>query len=371
MPLVEPMCFQNLKRIFFLFCCGWILSTLSTSLRAQESDEVTLKQLQQQWQTLDAQLAAKEELLKKGEGDAETINNEFNGLVGQANELIQKIEAKAKANLEATPHDSESLRALLGIMLNDAQNLRDERVLKLGDELIAYGINPQYFEIAARSDRLSIASREIFDELIIRQAEALANDLPRVRLKTTKGDIVLELFENEAPETVGNFVSLVESGYYQDRIFHRILEGFMAQGGEKKLDENGNEVDGEGPGYTIACECYTPDRRQHFTGSISMAHRGKDTGASQFFLTFRRTSGLDSKIPPDPRRAAHTCFGRVIEGFEVLNALTRTHIDRSTPMEMKEDPIPGITKDKIISAEVIRKRDHEYVPNKVGGEQAP
>ena len=369
MPLDAPPCLQNLRRFFLLVCCGWILVTAPTNLQAQDADEVTLAQLQEQWRTLDTQLGATEELLKTGEGDLESIKKEFDALLVQANDLIKKIEAKAKSNLETKPNDSASLRALLGIMLNDAQNGRDAKVLMLGDDLIAQGINPRYFEIAARSDRLSIAAREIFDELIIRQAEALANDLPRVKLKTTQGDIVLELFENEAPGTVGNFISLVESGYYTDRIFHRVLEGFMAQGGGFKLDEDGAEIGREGPGYTIKCECYTPDRRQHFTGSISMAHRGKDTGASQFFLTFRRTSGLDSSFPADPRRAAHTCFGRVIDGFDVLDNLTRTHIDRSTPMKMNEEPIPGITKDKIISAEVIRKRDHEYRPDKVGEDE--
>jgi len=368
MLVVETTCFQCLNRILLLTCFGCIIAIARPGL-GQDSNDVTLQQLQKQWSELDAQFAAKDELLKKGEGDTAAIEKEYRELVEQANELIKKIEAKAKANLKTKPNDSASLRALMGIMLNEAQNRRDARVLELGDELIAHGINPQYFQIAARSERLSIAAREIFDELIIRQEEAIANDLPRVKLNTTKGDIVLELFENEAPGTVGNFIGLVESGYYKDRIFHRVLEGFMAQSGGFKLDENGKEVGGEGPGYSIKCECFTPDRRQHFSGSISMAHRGRDTGGGQFFLTFRRTTGLDSKFPPDPRQSAHTCFGRVVEGFDVLDALTRTHIDRSTPIEMIEDPIPGITKDKIVGAEVIRKRDHEYRPDKVGGQE--
>ena len=368
MPMFETKYFQGLSRIVLLACWGGSVMLAGPGL-AQDSNGPTLEALQKQWSELESEFVAKEELLKKGEGDTQAIGTQYSELVKQADELVKKIEAKAKSNLESAPNDATSLRALLGIMFNEAQYQRDARVLKLGDELIAHGINPRYFEIAARSERLSIAAREIFDELIIRQQEIIANDLPRVKLKTTKGDIVLELFENEAPGTVGNFVKLVEDGYYTDRIFHRVLEGFMAQTGGFKIDEQGNEIDGEGPGYTIKCECSTPDRRQHFTNSISMAHRGRDTGGAQFFLTFSRTSGLDSKLPADPSLPAHTCFGRVIEGFDVLDAITRTHIDRSSPMERKEEPIPGITKDKIISAEVIRKRDHEYQPDKFVADQ--
>ena len=131
----------------------------------------------------------------------------------------------------------------------------------------------------------------------IRAAEAKADDLPRVLLKTTKGDIELELFENEAPNTVANFISLVEKGFYNGLTFHRVLPNFMAQGGDPTGNGSG------GPGYSIACECYQPNHRLHFRGSLSMAHAGRDTGGSQFFLTFMPT-GL-------PRRPAHGFRPRV------------------------------------------------------------
>jgi cyclophilin family peptidyl-prolyl cis-trans isomerase len=164
--------------------------------------------------------------------------------------------------------------------------------------------------------------------------------LPRVKLQTTKGDIVIELFENEAPDTVGNFISLVEDGFYNDLSFHRVLKNFMAQGGDPKGDGTG------GPGYNIYCECYKPDYRRHFQGSLSMAHAGRDTGGSQFFLTFRQTPHLNGR---------HTCFGRVIEGMDVLSRLQRVN------PEMPGDETP----DKIVKAEVVRKRDHAYAPRKV------
>jgi len=177
-------------------------------------------------------------------------------------------------------------------------------------------------------------------EMAVRKAEAEADDLPRVRLSTSVGDVVVELFENEAPNTVANFVSLVEKGYYDGTPFHRVIGGFMAQGGDPTGKGSG------GPGYTIACEVDRPDARRHFRGTLSMAHAGADTGGSQFFLTFRPTEHLDGK---------HTVFGRVIDGFDVLPKLARTSDDQGRP-------VSGVQPDKIVKAEVLRKRNHPYVP---------
>ena len=174
-------------------------------------------------------------------------------------------------------------------------------------------------------------------ELKIRAAEAEADDLPRVLMKTNEGDIVIEMFENEAPNTVANFIFLVEQGYYNGITFHRVLPGFMAQGGCPEGTGKG------GPGYKIPCECHREDRRTHFRGTLSMAHAGRDTGGSQFFLTFVPTRHLDG---------VHTAFGRMISGFEVLSKLQRRN---------PEDPNAPLP-DKIIEAKVLRKRDHEYEP---------
>jgi cyclophilin family peptidyl-prolyl cis-trans isomerase len=172
-------------------------------------------------------------------------------------------------------------------------------------------------------------------EQATRAVEAKADDLPRVRLSTTKGDIVIELFENEAPQAVANFLTLTKSGFYDDVSFHRVLPVFMAQGGDPEGTGSG------GPGYSIRCECYEPNARHHFRGSLSMAHAGRDTGGSQFFLTFVPTTHLDGK---------HTVFGRVIEGIEVLGELQKRDPQASNP------PQP----DRIIKAEVVRDRGHEY-----------
>lgn len=313
------------------------------------AQETSLADLQKQWAEMEIKFAEKQTAIELSKGDNSALSGEYRDLVDQANTLVSQIKMTSLNVLQANPTDAEALRAILGVLLNAAQNGRDKEVLSIGDVLIGKSIDPRYFEIAAKADRLSIEAREIFEELLIRQRETTANDLPQVKLKTTKGDITLELFENQAPNTVENFISLVESGHYSDLLFHRVIEGFMAQAGEKKSDGQ----DAPKLNYTIACECYSPETRPHFSDCLSMAHSGKDTGAGQFFLTFTRTSMLDGR---------HTCFGRIIAGNEILEKIARTHIQ----INNDEQPIPNTEKDKIISAEVIRKRDHEYRPTKLG-----
>jgi cyclophilin family peptidyl-prolyl cis-trans isomerase len=194
--------------------------------------------------------------------------------------------------------------------------------------------------VAKLEEALAAERPKVEAEMAKRKAEAAADDLPRVKLVTSAGEIVIELYENEAPNTVANFLSLVEKGYYNGTPFHRVINGFMAQGGDPTGSGTG------GPGYTIACECKKPDARMHFRGTLSMAHAGENTGGSQFFLTFRPTEHLDGK---------HTVFGRVIEGDSVLSKLTRTQ-------DGQGQPVPGVQPDRIEKAEVIRKRDHAYVP---------
>lgn len=172
----------------------------------------------------------------------------------------------------------------------------------------------------------------------IRAKEAAEDDLPRVKLETTTGDVVIELYENQAPNAVANFISLVEKGYYDGLSFHRVLPQFMAQGGCPTGTGTG------GPGYQIDCECYRPDFRKHFSGTLSMAHAGRNTGGSQFFLTFLNTPHLDGK---------HTAFGRVIEGIDAVAAIEKVDPQRPSPL---------VKPSKIIKATVIRKRDHQYKP---------
>lgn len=175
----------------------------------------------------------------------------------------------------------------------------------------------------------------------ILKKEAESDDLPRVKFTTNKGDIIFELFENEAPETVGNFIKLVEDGFYDGLTFHRVLPGFMAQGGCPNGDGSG------GPGYEIYDEFKKEDRRNHFRGYLSMAKKtAPNSGGSQFFITFLPTPHLNGY---------HAAFGRVLEGMDVVLSLQRR--------DPSEENAPAA--DTIIKAEVVRKRDHEYLPHKV------
>ena len=143
---------------------------------------------------------------------------------------------------------------------------------------------------------------------------------------------------------MANFVKLANEGFYDGLSFHRVIDGFMAQGGCPNSREGSRGQAGTGgPGYTIPCEI---NSHKHQAGSLSMAHAGKNTGGSQFFLTFRPTEHLDGK---------HTVFGRVIEGFDLLPKLMRTTDDQGRPLE-------GIQPDTIVKAEMLRKRNHPYVP---------
>lgn len=171
----------------------------------------------------------------------------------------------------------------------------------------------------------------------IRAAEAQADDLPRVKLTTNKGEIVLELFENEAPQAVANFISLVKQGFYDGVTFHRVLPLFMAQGGDPQ------GTGGGGPGYRIRDEYKAPNARRHFRGSLAMARTEQpDSSGSQFYITFVPTSMLDG---------GYTVFGRVLEGMDAATAIKRRDPNAPGPK-----PIP----DKIIKAEVLRDRGHGY-----------
>ena len=308
-------------------------------------------ELIEQWNEMEAKLAQQELMLESNASDP-VLEATYAELVDEANGLVDTMRAAAPAGLMQYAGDVKVIKTVLGIMVNDARYQSDWEVLELGDAMIAANVNPAVYEIARGAADLPIESRRIFDELSIRSNEA-ASDLPVVKMTTTQGDISIQLFEDEAPNTVANFVNLVESGYYNGIEFHRVREGFMAQSGCPEGTGQG------GPGYTIKCECRGPGYRRHFTGVISMANTGlPDTGGSQFFLTFEQTSGLDG---------LHTVFGRIIEGRDVLDKLTRTHTAPTQPGG-PEPEIPGVVKDKIISAEIVTKRDHEYVPETIGGE---
>ena len=123
-------------------------------------------------------------------------------------------------------------------------------------------------------------------------------------IETEKGKLVLELFASDVPVTVNNFVFLARDGFYDGSTFHRVIPGFMAQGGDPTGTGNGN------PGYAFADE-FT--EHTHVAGALSMANSGANTNGCQFFITYTPQHGLDGK---------HTVFGQLIEGMDVLESLT-------------------------------------------------
>ncbi|HVG94332.1 MAG TPA: peptidylprolyl isomerase, partial [Planctomycetota bacterium] len=178
-------------------------------------------------------------------------------------------------------------------------------------------------------------------ELALRQRDDAKGDLPRVRITTSKGPVLVELFEDDAPNTTANLVWLARAGFYDGTTFHRVVPFYIAQGGDPN-SRTGKGIAGQGnPGYRIPTEPASKTGRRPFRGVIAMANSGKDTEGSQFFLTTATAGHLED----------FTVFGRVLEGQENVERLVRG--------------------DRIEKVEIIRAREHAYRPTTVGGTPAP
>lgn len=362
-----------------------VLSTTAIAQDAKvDATVVETKRVASDFDTLDAKMKSLEQRLdaiREEFGDEKTTDEQKEALKKEFGEkrdeliaLFPSLREAAINDYKANPNKNEKVTNILlryamsELSVDQYVNAYEITSLLLANKTTnndvydfaaraAFGINKfsesiAMFEKAEKLGNLSRESRALLrgvdnlksidadwkKEMEIRKAEAKADDLPRVKFETSEGDIVIELLENEAPIAVANFVSLVDSKFYDGLVFHRVLPQFMAQGGCPLGKGIG------GPGYKIPCECYEPNHRLHFAGSLSMAHAGKDTGGSQFFLTFIPTTHLNGK---------HTVFGYVKEGLDVIGKLKK--VDPRAPSEPS----------KIVKATVLRKRDHEYKPTKV------
>ncbi len=152
----------------------------------------------------------------------------------------------------------------------------------------------------------------VFLILVIVASNMIVSKHTKVLLETSKGDIVLELYTGEMPITAGNFVNLVKDGFYDGVIFHRVISGFMIQGGDPTGTGRG------GPGYKIKDEFTATELDRNVRGTISMANAGPNTGGSQFFINLVDNNGLNGK---------HPVFGKVIEGLEVVDEIARVETD--------------------------------------------
>ena len=161
---------------------------------------------------------------------------------------------------------------------------------------------------------------------------------PYALIRTSRGLIDLELYFDIAPLTVLNFIELVRSGFYDGLSFHRVVPDFVVQGGDPRGDGWG------GPPYFIRCEYSDEPYRR---GTVGIATSGKDTGGSQFFLTHLPTYWLN---PNKGAQSGHTVFGRIVKGVDVAAAVE--------------------VGDRLVSAKILRKRNHEYKP-KITADEKP
>lgn len=220
---------------------------------------------------------------------------------------------------------------------------------KIDELLSAYGVGGPSQEMVAA------AKAQWQRELEFRREDAEKDDLPRVEILTTKGTMIVELFEDQAPEAVASFIYLVENGFYNRRVFFRVIKNAIAQVGCKR-DDGSTSI-----GYSLPPEMDRPDRRHHFRGSLSVALsvdpesqiEDRKSGGSQIFFIFAPQPALDNK---------YTVFGRIIEGIECLGNFTVVDLSSG------EKIAPDISPDAILRATVIRKRDHDYIPQIIDGE---
>ncbi len=306
----------------------------------------------------------------------------YDELVSKGTELQKNLIEAAVAAYAKAPTDNVDLAAFLtGVAFLLVNEEEYEEALRLAQILIERGISGAdlyvvagmaafavgEFELAqkhlrrAQQDDANLGpAAQYLDEIDyykeawerekkLRQAESVAGDLPRVLLKTTQGELELELFENEAPNTVANFIALVERGFYNGLTFHRVIPRAMAEAGCPKGDGSGE------PGYLIPSECQGKEARAHFRGSLAMINWAGNAAGSQFCLTFLPAQHLDGH---------QTVFGRVVRGMEVLSKLQRR--DPPSQLSLQINPLQNVVPppaDKILTAKVLRKRDHPYTPH--------
>ena len=179
------------------------------------------------------------------------------------------------------------------------------------------------------------------------QRNASAKDQPRVRLQTEYGDVIVELFEDDAPLTVNSFIYLVERGFYDNTVFDSVLSGKIVQGGIFGTDRQPKIA-----GFTIPDEHHQPGARRHVYGSLFMAKKfdEPDSASSMFGFMPRCNADMDGN---------QTVFGRVISGMEIVEHIEPTlQIDKDGKIEQ----IPGAIATTLLKADVLNKRDHEYLP---------
>lgn len=308
----------------------------------QPAGETEYLPLLNQWKEKEVELKKLEaEYIAADQARKNQIRTDYNRILDEARTVVADLRAKAIEAYEKQPNEDPVLvRLLVGMLTDDLHKKKYDDFFKLGEILIKGKIDVAHIQALHNSKRLvepinstaldEFAVADYINELISRHNDAMKNNLPRVVIKTSHGDITLELFEDSAPNHVANFISLAEKNYYDGSKFHRVVSNPpVAQGG---IPKDGKKIE-----YTLAPEWNRPDRRLHFKGHVGAARTSDPNSASsEFYIARDRAPNLD--LPGN----SYTVFGRVIEGMAVVH-------------QIKQD-------DEMISVRVIRKREHPYVP---------
>jgi cyclophilin family peptidyl-prolyl cis-trans isomerase len=263
-----------------------------------------------------------------------------------AADRFEAIAPLAKALWECdSKHSDELLEAIAytGYAMNDF-DLSEAALLKLGEQ------NRLPLKLQVMLDESAEMKKKWEREQKFREAEAASNNNPRVLFLTNRGEIEIELFEDQAPQAVANFIFLVERGFYKRKLFFRVAEHLAAQTGCDRGDGKGNA------GYSIPGEMKREDHRDIFRGSLLFAvgtneetkQPNLDSASSQFLFAMMPQPHLDGKM---------TVFGRVVSGEQWLGTLSRMDLtDEKQKKDKSKNP------DFVMETSVIRKRDHKYVP---------
>jgi cyclophilin family peptidyl-prolyl cis-trans isomerase len=386
---------------FVLVWCVIVASGRCAGRAADAPAPAALEQIDAQWRAVLLRLRRLQmEYLVADAAEQPQLADEYAQAVGEARDVIRRWKSVAEPRYLADPAAHAELGdVLMALAMVDYFGDEFEESARLGGLLLSQGWAERSAQPGPAQELLGMAAFEAGDyaaarlwleaaqehgslqpaserrlaqideqqqrweaELAIRAAEDQADDLPRVRLRTALGDIVVELFENEAPNTVANFLALVESGFYDGRAFYRVTRA-GGEGAEAPADsqppefgvaEAGSPTDDgqEGLDYRIADECDQENARRHFRGSLSMATDGPDTGGGQLLI---------GKVQAPHRDGRFTVFGRVIEGQDVVDRLQPT---------LPELSAEGLPPDRIEEAVVLRKREHPYPVKKLAAPAA-
>lgn len=197
---------------------------------------------------------------------------------------------------------------------------------------------------ASMFERLPDLQAKYNRELELQAKDKKADNLPQVRFETSQGDIVVELFVNQAPSTVANFLNLVEEKKYDGMTFNMVVKDMIALSGQLYKDGKYSPTP-----YTIVDECERDDARTHFFGTLSIARNDQpNSGYMHFYMCYLPMTQMDGR---------RTVFGRIISGHEAFEKLAITHVSND---DNTQTPLMDVRPDYIIKAEVIRKPENDY-----------